>query len=266
MQHVVDIAAAPAASFGLADELVPLEGDLHAHVRHQLLYASAGALELETDAGRWWLPPARAAWIRGGTDHRVVVRRSASLRTVYLHPSLLRGPDVGCRVFQVGPLARHMLLEAMRWGPDHPSGHRVARPFFAALAALAEEWMAHPVDLQLPRARSSELQRAVDLTLARFTDPRLQAPEVARLAGMSTRTMARRCTAELGLSWRQLLQRVRLLHAMDRLTLPDTTVTEVCFAVGYRSLGSFSSAFSSLVGESPRAFRVRVGAGSPGST
>jgi AraC-like DNA-binding protein len=39
-------------------------------------------------------------------------------------------------------------------------------------------------------------------------------------------------------------------------TLP---VTEVCFEVGYRSLGSFSAAFSRRMGCSPRAFRARTG-------
>jgi AraC-like DNA-binding protein len=35
------------------------------------------------------------------------------------------------------------------------------------------------------------------------------------------------------------------------------TVTDVCFAVGFTSLGSFSSRFAELVGESPSAYRVR---------
>lgn len=264
MQHVVDIATAAPPSFGLADELGRLDGDWHRHGRHQLLYASQGALELETEQGRWWLPPARAAWLRGGTAHRVVVRRSAALRTVYFHPTALRGPDVRCRVFQMGPLARHMVLEAMRWGPDHPPEHGVAGRFFPALAALAEEWMAHGVDLRLPHARSPELRRAVALTLERLGDAALTGPQVARAAGLSTRTMARRFQAELGLTWRQLVQRARLLEAMDRLAEPGVTVTEVCFAVGYRSLGSFSTAFTELVGETPRAFRGRLLGGAVG--
>ena len=37
----------------------------------------------------------------------------------------------------------------------------------------------------------------------------------------------------------------------------DLTVTEVCFAVGCASLGSFSSRFTELVGESPSSYRAR---------
>jgi AraC-like DNA-binding protein len=35
------------------------------------------------------------------------------------------------------------------------------------------------------------------------------------------------------------------------------TVTDVCLAVGFTSLGSFSSRFAELVGESPSAYRAR---------
>jgi len=258
VRHVVEIGTAPAPSFGLSDELPALSGDWHAHRRHQLLFASAGALELHTKAGRWWLPPARAAWIRGGTEHRVVVRHSASLRTVYIDPALVLTPPPDCAVFGVGELARLMLLEATRWGPTHNHQDDVPMRFFAALAALSSEWMDHPLDLRLPQARSPELQRAMQLTYDRLTEPDLTAPTIARAAGMSVRTMSRRFSSECGLSWRELVQRARLFHAMDLLADPERSVTEVCLASGYRSLGTFSATFSERVGVSPRVYRARL--------
>ncbi|MGH3929562.1 MAG: AraC family transcriptional regulator [Pseudonocardiaceae bacterium] len=41
------------------------------------------------------------------------------------------------------------------------------------------------------------------------------------------------------------------------MTHENLTVTEVCMAVGCTSLGSFSSRFTELVGESPSAYRAR---------
>jgi Helix-turn-helix domain len=41
------------------------------------------------------------------------------------------------------------------------------------------------------------------------------------------------------------------------LRVANLTVTEVCMAVGFASLGSFSTRFSQLVGESPTAYRDR---------
>lgn len=49
----------------------------------------------------------------------------------------------------------------------------------------------------------------------------------------------------------------RVERAMALLRFQDASVTEVCMAVGFTSLGSFSSRFTELVGESPSAYRAR---------
>ena len=51
--------------------------------------------------------------------------------------------------------------------------------------------------------------------------------------------------------------RRRIERAQDLLRHANLTVTEICTAVGFASLGSFSSRFSELVGESPSAYRAR---------
>jgi transcriptional regulator GlxA family with amidase domain len=47
------------------------------------------------------------------------------------------------------------------------------------------------------------------------------------------------------------LTRRRIERAQDLLRVANLTVTEVCMAVGFSSLGSFSTRFAALVGESP---------------
>ncbi|KPI25934.1 helix-turn-helix transcriptional regulator [Streptomyces sp. NPDC048253] len=49
----------------------------------------------------------------------------------------------------------------------------------------------------------------------------------------------------------------RIERAKTLLRRGDLTVTEVCMAVGCTSLGSFSSRFTELVGETPSAYRAR---------
>ena len=53
------------------------------------------------------------------------------------------------------------------------------------------------------------------------------------------------------------LTRRRIERAQDLLRSANLTVTEVCMLVGFASLGSFSSRFTQLVGESPAAYRDR---------
>jgi AraC-like DNA-binding protein len=53
------------------------------------------------------------------------------------------------------------------------------------------------------------------------------------------------------------LTRRRIERAQDLLRAANLTVTEVCMLVGFTSLGSFSSRFTQLVGQSPTAYRDR---------
>ncbi|HEU4538051.1 MAG TPA: AraC family transcriptional regulator, partial [Polyangiaceae bacterium] len=118
----------------------------------------------------------------------------------------------------------------------------------------------------LPAARSPELGRAMRLVLDRLDEP-LTAAEVARAAGLSTRTLARRFADEAQTTWRRFLHDARMLKAMDLLVRPGARVTETALAVGFESLGAFSRAFERFAGESPRDYRRRVGrpaGGAPG--
>ena len=48
----------------------------------------------------------------------------------------------------------------------------------------------------------------------------------------------------------------RVERAQELLRNTDMTVTEICFEVGFQSLGSFSSAFHRVAGTSPTAYRA----------
>ena len=50
----------------------------------------------------------------------------------------------------------------------------------------------------------------------------------------------------------------RIERAMTLLRRGDLSVTDVCFAVGFSSLGTFSTRFSELVGVSPSTYRVEA--------
>ena len=56
------------------------------------------------------------------------------------------------------------------------------------------------------------------------------------------------------------LTRRRIERAQDLLRSANLTVTEICMMVGFSSLGSFSSRFRELVGETPSQYRDRYAA------
>jgi AraC-like DNA-binding protein len=81
-------------------------------------------------------------------------------------------------------------------------------------------------------------------------------PAMARMANMSEGHFSRRFRAAFGETPHGYLMTRRIERAMLLLRAGGLSVTEVCFAVGFSSLGSFSTRFTQLVGCSPSAYRA----------
>ncbi|GAA2501425.1 helix-turn-helix transcriptional regulator [Streptomyces gobitricini] len=100
------------------------------------------------------------------------------------------------------------------------------------------------------------LRRARDVMDRDYALP-LDVPALAKVALMSPGHFSRSFRAAFGETPYGYLMTRRVERAKALLRRGDMSVTEVCFAVGCTSLGSFSSRFSQLVGESPSAYRAR---------
>ena len=100
------------------------------------------------------------------------------------------------------------------------------------------------------------LRRARDLMDREYAKP-LDVPALARSAFMSPGHFSRSFRAAFGETAYSYLMTRRIERAKALLRRGDLTVTEVCIAVGCTSLGSFSSRFTELVGESPSSYRAR---------
>lgn len=107
------------------------------------------------------------------------------------------------------------------------------------------------------------LRRARDHADRHFA-AELDLEQLAAVAGISKWHFQRLFTRVYGVSPAAYVSRRRIERAQDLLRATNLTVTEVCHAVGFSSLGSFSSRFSDVVGETPTAFAQRYArAGTP---
>jgi AraC-like DNA-binding protein len=113
--------------------------------------------------------------------------------------------------------------------------------------------------LRAPEDVLVHLRRARDHADRHYGDP-LDLAALAAVAGMSKYHFQRLFTATYGISPAAHLSLRRVERAQDLLRATNLTVTEVCHAVGFSSLGSFSSRFRRLVGESPSEFQRRYAA------
>jgi AraC-like DNA-binding protein len=105
-------------------------------------------------------------------------------------------------------------------------------------------------------ANLAHLRRARDLMDREYASP-LDVSVLARAALMSTAHFSRQFRAAYGETPYAYLMTRRIERAKALLRGDDMSVTEVCLAVGCTSLGSFSSRFTQLVGETPTAYRAR---------
>ncbi|MCC6728976.1 MAG: helix-turn-helix transcriptional regulator [Chthonomonadales bacterium] len=102
------------------------------------------------------------------------------------------------------------------------------------------------------------LHRARDFMEASLTEP-VTIPVIADHAWFSPHHFLRLFKRAFGETPHQYLTRRRIERARRLLLVTDLSVTEVCFAVGFQSLGSFSWLFRGKVGVSPEAYRALGG-------
>jgi AraC-like DNA-binding protein len=211
----------------------------------QLIYAVRGVLTVQTADGSWVVPPHRAAWVPAGVRFRLDLSGQATLRTLYTTRALELLPAT-CRVLDVSPLLRELILHAVRLAPlwlTDPAHERL-------IGVLADQLVPLPdTALQLPAPRDP---RAVAVATTLQRDPGDTSPVdvLARRAGASRRSLERAFRADTGMTVGQWRRRLRMLEAL-RLLAADVPATVVATRVGYATPSAFGAAFRAELGGSP---------------
>jgi AraC-like DNA-binding protein len=106
----------------------------------------------------------------------------------------------------------------------------------------------------VPPAR--HLLRAKDLADVRYSEP-LGVEDLARAAGLSRAHFSREFRSAFGESPHSYLLTRRMERAAALLRVTDNSVTDICFSVGLRSVGSFTTSFRRTYGVTPTAYRAK---------
>jgi AraC-like DNA-binding protein len=99
------------------------------------------------------------------------------------------------------------------------------------------------------------LLRARDLVDVRYFEP-IGVEQMARAAGLSRAHFSREFRRVFGESPHAYLLTRRLERAAALLRNTDRSVAEICFSVGLRSVGSFTTSFKRAYGVTPSAYRA----------
>jgi len=228
----------------------------HTHPEHQVAWAQAGVLMVETGASAWILPPTRALFIPAGLPHETsATSPTTTLRSVFVLPRF-------CRVEWTEPTpiaARPLLAELIGYlGGERLDAGRRARAELVLLDLL-EPVAVNTIEVRTPR--SGPARRVAAGLLADPADRRTL-EEWGREVGASGRTLARAFAAETGVPfgrWRTLAR----MHAALPALAEGVAVGRVAGRVGYESASAFVAAFRRETGLTPAAY-FHGGAGSPG--
>ena len=91
----------------------------------------------------------------------------------------------------------------------------------------------------------------------------IRVDDLAAECKMSTSYFRRVFTETMGLGPLEYLNKTRIIRACTILKMSDSSVLDVCEAVGFRSLSSFNRHFSAIMGQPPTAWRSKVHADMP---
>ena len=246
-RHIAQLEKLPQSVVAYGRDLQPGERlDFHHHRRAQLVYASDGIMAVTTRDATYLVPPQRAVWMPGGTEHRIDARSRLHMRTLYIETD--RGwslPGEVC-VLNVTPLLRELILAAVVAGPEVVAGSPQER----VMAVILDQIQTQPVAaLSLPLPEDSRLRRITDALLANPADARDLAAWAHRV-GASKRTLVRLFPRQTGMSFRQWRQQCRLLHALELLN-GGASVTAAGLETGYDNSSAFIAMFRRCLGCTP---------------
>jgi|SRR5579864_952592 len=107
-------------------------------------------------------------------------------------------------------------------------------------------------------AFNRRMLRARDAMDLAYSQP-LDIPALAGVANLSEKHFIRSFRATFGETPHRYLQRRRVERSMFLLRETERSVTDICFEVGFTSLGTFSRTFREIVGETPSQYRLGHG-------
>ncbi|MBF6061147.1 helix-turn-helix transcriptional regulator [Nocardia terpenica] len=220
--------------------------DAHRHDEHQIAYAGRGVLSVTTDAGTWIAPANRALWIPAGASH---AHRAYGDTDLYLVGLPVRDNPLGLTrpaVLSVGPLLRELII-AYTERPGDPTAER--RRLRGVLLDRLRRSVEQP--LHVPVARDPRLLAVCAILHDDPADTRTLA-QLGAAVGVSDRTLARLCRAELGMTFPQWRTQLRLHQALCLLA-QDTPVTVVAHTCGWASTSAFIDVFRRAFGHTPGA-------------
>lgn len=222
----------------------------HLHNWGEFVYSFSGIMEIELAHQHYLAPPQYGLWLPPRTEHIAFNRHAGIHCSLYVDAALCQTlPGVTCAL-TVSPFMRALLDELGR----RPPAMVATLPEQRLLRVLVDQLeQADCAGTYLPTSDDPLLKPVLLALQANPGDARTIA-EFAAISHTTERTLMRRCQRDLGMSFVEWRQRLKVLASLARLDRGDT-VEAIGLDLGYSSASAFISMFRRLMGTTPDEYR-----------
>lgn len=227
---------------------------LPARAQPCLVVVATGSVRIDAAGSLAVVPAGHVGLVPAGARATVVAAAPSVAWTLRLTGPL--SPALpALSVHAAAPVLAAVVRDGAEWGPARPPAD-VRAAWHAAILGLTPRWIGPARPLTLSKGADPALRRALAALLPRLGHP-VGLTDAAIAAGVSSRTLQRRCTRDLGMPLSAWLTRARVLLAVELLAQTGDPVSEVATRCGYQSAAAFTRAFSQQLGSTPSAWRPK---------
>lgn len=222
------------------------------HTWGQFVYSLAGVIELTVQSSRYTAPPDFGVWLPPGTEHLAWAGDETSYFLLDIEPDLCgRLPSKACAL-AVSPIAKAIILDLKNREVRNPQDEDDGRLIQVLIDQLSAS---SPAENFLPMSNDRALKKVLEALCKNPGDSRTLV-EWALHVHSTERTLARRCKRDLGMSFADWRQRLRISRALSMLS-EGLTVQSIAPKLGYGTTSAFIAMFQKAIGVTPNEFRGR---------
>ena len=222
----------------------------HRHAWGEFVYSFSGVMEVKLADRHYLAPPQYGIWLPPEVEHVGMNRYEACHCSLYIAPPYSQQLPASTCALSVGPLLKSLLDHLRRHPPGLPRTEEETRLLRVVLDQLAA---APCAGSYLPASQDPLLEPLLSALQANPADNR-PLGALAQVVNTTERTLMRRCQRELGMSFAEWRQRLRVVKAMSLLET-GSKVETVALDLGYASASAFITMFRRMTRMTPDEFR-----------
>lgn len=216
----------------------------------ELNYALIGVLEFDVQGVRYLSPPQYAIWLPPDTLHSAHNKQDLRYVTVYVERALCADLPDALSTLSISPLLKAILADFAARDVTVP---KTTEDLRLAEVMVDQIRLAPRCESYLPIS-DDPLLRPVLSALQSDPGDRHSLAEWARRVGTTERTLSRRCQDDLGISFNEWRQRLKLVAALSMIEAGEP-VHRIASELGYSNASAFIAMFRRLTGTSPTQLR-----------